>query len=135
MKATSWSVCALLVVTLCIAGCNTGDSLPTGNVSGIVKYNGKALNSGIVTFSDSSGHSGASPIDAEGKYSVHNAPVGKTVVTVDVPASSTTAGAKDIMNANKPAPVTIPAKYADKTKTDVKFDAKSGTQTFDIDLK
>lgn len=113
----------LFLVSSAALGCGGGVSLPpSGSVSGTVKYNGKPLSSGVVTFVHPGGFTGTDMIKPDGKYSVPNAAIGANAITVLVPPPP--AGT-----------VVIPKKYADAKTSDLSFEVKAGTQTFDLELK
>lgn len=59
------------VVSCCtLAGCGGANTPDTGNVSGVVTYNGAPLSDVMVTFVPSNGRPASGPTDAAGKYTL-----------------------------------------------------------------
>jgi hypothetical protein len=126
------SVSNLLGVAL-LTGCSSsGPAYPTGSVAGTVKYQGKLLAAGTVTFHGANG-SAAAPISQDGAFVAPNAPVGATKVTVTTPPP-TPPGTKDPMGGTTVSAIAIPAIYADKLKTPLSFDVREGSQRHQIEI-
>ncbi|HEY7423223.1 MAG TPA: hypothetical protein VH682_03180 [Gemmataceae bacterium] len=61
------------------AGCGTSP----GQITGAVRYKGKSLSGGIVTFLPASGQGAFNaPIQSDGNYTLYKVPVGKGTITV-----------------------------------------------------
>lgn len=74
--------CALTALAVC--GCSPA----TTDVSGTVTYQGKPLPAGSVTLVDSSGAVHQAQIQADGKFTVPNVPVGSVRVAVSTPKAN-----------------------------------------------
>jgi hypothetical protein len=116
-------------------GCSGGPA--TGEVSGTVTYDGKAVPFGSIAFypADGKGPSTGGTI-TDGKYSVSKVPVGTMKVRIS--------GAKDMkeqkMSYDEKAPPVftsselLPPKYSDDKATELKYDVQAGVQTKNFDL-
>ena len=124
-----------------LAGC--GDN--KGSVSGTVKYKGELLTSGHVQFLTSAGAS-MSEIDSSGSYVVRDIPPGlaKIGVTCMDPKfqdyTKQLAASRKDKNAPRPSAEPhelskIPLRYNNPETSELTFDAKSGSQTMNIELK
>jgi hypothetical protein len=119
----------LLAVAL-VAGCGGGDQ--TGEVSGIVTYDGKPVESGGITFSPEKGPT-AGGVIKDGKYTATVA-VGPAKVSI---TGSKIVGEKKAYNTpNSPVGTisaeSLPAKY--NKATQLRYDVQPGAQTKDFDL-
>jgi hypothetical protein len=137
----------VMLLAMLSAGCGGN----TAEVSGTVKYQGKALPSGKVTFISEDGKiMEFAMIDSDGSYKITKAPLGSVKITVTTPPSSQDGGpeaAKDLMkDAGKHMPgtgpkkstekvVPIPGNYGDPQKSGLTYEVKKGSQQHDIDLK
>jgi hypothetical protein len=86
----------------------------TASIEGKVAFDGKPIANGKVAFHPEKGK----PIEAEikdGAYSAAKVPVGEMTITVEGKG--------------------VPAKYADPKTTPLRYDAKKGTQTLDLELQ
>jgi hypothetical protein len=118
----------LCMVTLSFAftGCSQSDRPPLGRVTGKVTFEGQPLAGVIVNFQPDSGRAGTCETDAQGNYDliytyqVKGAKVGMNTVSFAWPTGAEGKRA-------------IPDKYG--VNSDIKFEVKSGRNTFDIDLK
>jgi hypothetical protein len=121
MKTTS-GLAAVLALTL--AGCGG-----KGDVSGTVRFNGKPLAGGQVTFVSPDTRDGVhSLILADGSYQVTGCPAGpvKIAVQTGVPRSGP---------AKRPASPRIPIRYADTSTSGLEYTVNRGEQQYDIDLE
>jgi hypothetical protein len=112
------------VLTLTLAGCGG-----KGDVSGTVRFNGKPLAGGRVTFVPSDKGDGVySLILTDGSYKVTGCPAGpvKIAVQTAVPRSRPAA---------RPASPKIPVRYVDASTSGVEYTVSAGQQQHDIDLK
>ena len=141
-----------LLALLPVAGCGGGGG---AEVTGTVTLNGEPLKAGKVTFYDPDrpGRNVIADIKPDGTYHVFACPYGQAKVTVQplpppAKAKAAAAPAKGVRGpGSKAAPgkpaarqpsAAVPAvnpKYSDPATTDLVCPVKSGTQTFDIDLK
>jgi hypothetical protein len=151
----AWLVRGLaLSVLVLVAGCGA-----RGNISGTVRYKGKPLPAGLVTFvtEDGKGHPFDSQIQSDGTYSISKVPAGPVLILVkaaEPPKITTRMGPPGGINVGPPAGavpegvkppsydpkaeaeryVKIPAKYSIAEQSDLKYTVTSGSQTKDIDL-
>jgi hypothetical protein len=132
---------ALLAALASATGCHRAG--PANTVSGRVTLDGRAV-AGQVTFVGSDGKSVASPIKADGSYTVLDPPRGENTVLVK---SLTAAGASPAPPKGKaamsplaevsgapPRGVTPPARYA-QPNNGLRFAVTGGRQSFDIELR
>ena len=119
-----------LLIALLAAGCGPK---PTGEVSGLVTYNGEPLPSGIVAFvgDDESNKEKVETggIGPDGKYRVQRLLCGKVRITVQTPPIVT----GPFAGASVPS-IEIPKKYAELTESGLTHTVTVGPQTFDIKL-
>jgi hypothetical protein len=139
-------VALLFSVFVCVtlSGCGRA----TGSVSGTVKYQGKVLPFGSVTFFSLDGLPATGSIQSDGTYTVEQVGVGLSKVVVvchdprmaeDLKAYSTQ------MRNTKPgatAPrfdtskyLRVPEQYGDQARSGLSFDVVQGTNSYPIDLK
>jgi hypothetical protein len=157
--AGRWLVRSLaLAVLVMAAGCTA-----SGNITGKVRYKGKPLPAGLVSFipQSGSGHPVDGQIAEDGTYSISRVPVGpvKIVVkSVEPPKGPPARTGPGGMAAHMGPPtgaalppgvkppnfdpsaeadkyVKLPAKYSDPEQTDLTYTVTSGTQTKDIDME
>jgi hypothetical protein len=119
----------LLGLSLLLAGCGRG----WGHVSGTVRYKGKPLPNGTITFYDEANQAVSGHIEADGKYTVDKVAAGKVKITVTAPMPIFLPGDQTAKKqfANMP---NLPARYGDAEKSGLNRDITSGSQTLDIDL-
>ena len=123
----------LLLLVMLVAGCKPR----VGNVSGIVKFDGKPLTTGTVTFFDEKNGAFSSPINPDGTYSVSGVRTGRAKIAVAVPLqfsfeSSFVPGFK--MTPPKVDVPPVPEKYLSADTSGLTFDVHSGDQMYDIEL-
>jgi hypothetical protein len=124
---------AALVVMLGLIGCS--NQPPTGTVTGFVRYGGQPLTQGLVTFVGPNGQSGSARIQADGKYTVTNAPLGENKIAISMPPPEGSADlSKDAPNPGDAQEFQLPAHYADPSRSELKYAVKTGPQTHHIDL-
>jgi hypothetical protein len=146
----------VVLAGLALAGC----ARTKAPVSGSVKYKGKALPSGVVSFVSSDNQVASGQIGADGSYSIPAVTVGPAKVSVQVATPGkrsmmmgppggekkmTSAGPKDMAErsaittgegAGTPvAVVQIPLEYANPDTSGLTFTVQPGANTFNIDLK
>jgi hypothetical protein len=127
MSVCSAGRLALAASALVLAGC-----AGKGQVSGKVKYKGQPLPAGTITFFDRANHAVSSAIDPDGGYSVEQVAAGPVKVSVVTPMPIYMPGDKPPPG---PPPPTLPAKYADREKSGLDWEVKSGAQTHDFNLE
>ena len=145
----------MLAIACCIAavacvGCGESGP-PLGQVSGTVTMDGQPLANALVTFTPEAGGRGSTgKTDASGKYELafvdsKGALIGAHKVSVttikeaaaavemssDSPEYANQGSSADYDSAKTEEP--IPAKY--NTKTELTFDVKAGSNTYDIPLE
>ena len=115
-----------LVLIGSLFGCSQSDRPPLGRVSGKVTMDGAPIEGLIVNFRPDEGRTATSETDAQGKYDliytyqVKGAKVGPSTVSFVWPTGAE--GKKG-----------IPAQFSEKSE--IKFEVKSGSNTFDYDIK
>jgi hypothetical protein len=119
----------LLGLLLLVAGCGRG----WGHVSGTVRYKGKALPNGTITFYDEANQAVSGHIETDGKYTVNKIAAGKAKITVTAPMPIFLPGDQTAKKQFENMP-NLPAHYADAEKSGLSRDITSGSQTLDIDL-
>ena len=125
-----------VVLMVLAAGCSRG----TGNVSGTVKFKGKALPAGTITFYDEANGAASSPINPDGSYSVSKVATGTARITVAVPMPIyLTAPGKSDVKGDLPAAAkqtpSIPPRYYDPAKSGLTCEVVRGDQQHDFDLQ
>jgi hypothetical protein len=120
-QLTLWLAGAVLA----LAGCGGG----TGEVSGVVKYQGKPLPQGTITFHDA-GKGVQSASIKDGAYTVPGVRTGAAKITVVTPLPLTGMGLQP-----KTTPGSqVPEKYGDPEKSGLKCEVQGGSQTHNVDL-
>lgn len=124
-----------------LAGCGNSDELPTGEVHGVVKYQGKPLPSGSVTFiPDGPGKAASGEIQADGSYTLttysqgdgatiggHKVMIISEKDTSELPAESAAANVDLSL---------IPEKYGMSPKTSgLTAEVKEGDNEINFDLE
>jgi hypothetical protein len=134
MSAMRGGALFVFVCSLGIAlGC--GGGAETGEVSGSVKFDGKPVEEGSISFIAVEGSAPtAGGVIKDGKYTATKVPVGAAKVSI---SAVKVVGKRKAMDApgSKEVDITeplLPAKY--NTATELRFDVKPGTQTKDFDL-
>lgn len=132
---------ALAVALPIVAGCGAGK----GDISGKVKYKGEVLPGGSVQFMTPGG-AFTSEIASDGSYSISGAATGpaKISITYQDPRyveymNALVISARD---PSKPKPKgnpddfnKVPTKYTDPNTSGLTYEVKSGSQSYDIELK
>jgi|SRR5579875_111675 hypothetical protein len=104
-----------------------------GHVSGTVRYQGKPLPNGTITFYDEANQAVSGHIEADGKYTVNKVAAGKVKVTVTAPMPVFLPGDQTAKKQFVNMP-NLPAHYADAEKSGLERSVKPGSQTIDFDL-
>ena len=124
-----------VVLMVLAAGCSRG----TGNVSGTVKFKGKPLPAGTITFYDEANGAASSAIDSDGSYSVTKVVTGTARITVAVPMPIRFVSPMSDDKADLPAVVkqtpSIPLRYYDPAKSGLTCEVVRGDQQQDFDLQ
>jgi hypothetical protein len=125
-----------VVLMVLAAGCSRG----TGNVSGTVKFKGKPLPAGTITFYDEANGAASSPINPDGSYSVSKVAAGTARITVAVPMAirfvspGMSEDKADLPDVVRQTPA-IPAHYYDPAKSGLTCKVVRGDQQQDFDLQ
>lgn len=133
----------VLASTALFAGCGPKGTEKTGRVSGKLTYKGAALSNAVVTFTPEKGRPGTGETDADGKFSISTfgkddgAVLGKHKIAItEKPAGGAPAMPGTPEAANAVAPVDrFPAKYKTNEASQLEFEVKAGSNTWDYDLK
>jgi len=137
---------AALVVALALAGCFW--TAPTGVVTGIVRFDGKPVAAGRITFLCEGGGKPVFFADiTDGAYRIERAPVGNARVTVQTFAAQSSAGNVPTPPGSAPAlpiPANVPRvgkpivgfpdRYLNPNTSGLTLEIKPGPQTRDFDL-
>jgi hypothetical protein len=125
-------LCFLLIAMLAI-GCK----LRNGNVSGTVKFDGKPLTSGTVTFFDEKNQALASSINPDGSFSISSVRPGRAKIAIAVPLpisfDSPAFSGISIMPPKADGPK-IPDKYLNADTSGLTCNVRGGDQVFDIEM-
>lgn len=120
----------LLALLPLVAGCGRG----WGQISGTVRYKGKPLPMGTITFYDEVNRAEFSLIDSDGKYTVNKVAAGKAKITVTAPMPIFMPGDTKLPKRLAKMPKGFPIRYADAEKSGLVRDIQRGSQTIDFDL-
>jgi hypothetical protein len=123
MKGMRLAVIAAVV----LSGCGGG----RGEISGVVRYQGKPLTGATITFHDETGGAFPAVIDKEGAYKVRNVPVGTARVVITVPLAISIPGLEDTPLPTFPEAL---AKFARPETSGLECDVVAGTQSYDPKL-
>lgn len=118
-----------------VIGCS--DGVDYGDVSGVVKYDGKEIEDGGITFfpADGKGPSGGGTIK-NGKYTATKIPAGNAKVVI---TGSKVVGKKKVYDTpdSPERPITqelLPKKYSEKETSELTFEVKRGANEKNWDL-
>jgi hypothetical protein len=103
----------------------------SGGVSGRVRFKGKPLQSGWVTFHTAEGREFASPLAEDGTFHVSGVPVGTATITVFTRPQQVFSK-EEFEKYQKATP--IPGRYSKLEASNLKFEVKPGGQTHNLDL-
>jgi hypothetical protein len=125
-----------LVLVVLAAGCGPR----FGDVSGTVKYQGKPVSGGTITFFDAANKTASSLIAPDGSYAVKHVAAGQARITVVTPMpinfKGMSAGLQPVADGGAgpgPGPA-LPAKYGDPSQSGLTCDVRSTNQTHDVTL-
>jgi hypothetical protein len=147
---TLCTLAGLCVALTALPGCKK----PRATVHGTVSFGNQKLTGGTVSFFGGPSVVGTGTIKSDGTYTVLDAPVGETTVTVTTPkrAMGPMAGGGKAPPGSKGMPKEFippgasegagpvntgppaPEKYADPEKSPLKFTVQKGDNTYDITL-
>ena len=133
-----------VVVSLFAAsGCGGG----TGDVTGSVKYKGKALDGGQIQFKGSNGKTASADINPDGTYTVTGVPTGTVKVAVSYVDPKVVEHFKALSAGGRGESKTpppkgepsqfdkVPQKYGDFDGSGLTVEVKTGPNKHDVDLK
>jgi hypothetical protein len=122
--------CATLIVVAACGGPRFGD------IAGTVKYQGKPVAGGTITFFDAGKGAVSSPILADGSYSVKRVRFGQAKIAVFSPMAIGFKGLGGTMEpvAGAAPPIPLPAKYNDPNQSGLTCDVRSVNQNHDVSL-
>jgi hypothetical protein len=136
-----------LLLAIAAVGCSKGGRSNSAIIEGTVKYKGTKLGGGNITYYPVSGAGSYQvSISPDGTYMLTDVPSGDALVTVETESVKRASEKREYGKGGKmsPAPkdyqqvtgtyVEIPAKYADKDKSNLKYTVQSGKQKKDWDL-
>jgi hypothetical protein len=118
-------VACFLVVLTALTGC-----AGQGDVSGVVKYQGKPLTAGTISFYDEGRGVWSGAIATDGSYSIKGVPIGKAKIAVTTPMAISMPGGPPPAKS-----VQIPEKYSDPTKSNLAYQVRGGQQEYDVVLE
>jgi hypothetical protein len=121
------------IAALTLVGCGG-----RGDVSGTVRFNGKPLSTGRITFVGPDQRDGVySLILTDGSYKVTGCPAGPVKIAVQavVPRSGPGQAAPKPGTVRRPGALKIPTRYADPSTSGLDYTVNRGEQQHDIDLK
>lgn len=134
----------LVAVVLCgmigLVGCGKKET-PRVEVTGEVKYQGKVLPVGTVSFVGKGNNVVETSTIKDGKYTIARAPVGEVQISILTPAPPSTMQMKQkvegkTMETGAASIVQVPSKYADAGNSGLTYTVKPDkTQTHNIELK
>lgn len=142
ITAAQRSMTALLLPVLLLAAIGCGGN-KSGTVSGTVTFQGKPMPGGYINFYSvtSDGRlltQKSGSIGGDGAYSVDKVPVGDVKITVQPPPGELKTDMTDKKGSlpkRGPPPVTLPDKYQDVERTDLKYTVAPGNQKHDVVMK
>jgi hypothetical protein len=126
---------AVAALALALVGCG---GVSTTNVSGVVKLNGKPLNSGTIAFTGPTNYVASANIDQDGSYEIGNAPIGDVTVTITSSApvgDEPEEGADPIKKrpSKSPEGISIPKRYSKPATSGLGFKV-TANMTKDFEL-
>ena len=140
------SAALFLSIGLWATGCGSSAS-----VSGKVSYKGQTVKGGTVSFIGPDNWTGMSQIAEDGSYTISKAPHGQVKIIVETKTAKPNAMMSRMPKPPKDAPVpkgsmydtqgqadryvAIPDRYADKDKSGLTYEVKSGKQEHNISLE
>ena len=133
---------AAALLMLVLAACGCGEEKAT--VSGTVRYRGKPLKSGTVTFTGTGNRTFAAKIDEQGRYTVSGLAAGSATATVTSPRPVPAPRIKlpqPVEGAEGPSPAAqrgwfaIPPQYGEPNRSGLRYTLTGGDNNVDIDLK
>lgn len=115
----------------------------TGDVSGKVTYQGKALVFGTVQFEGSDGSIKQTTINPDGTYSIQGMAIGEAKAAVNSPNPKSSDHQAIVREGQEPPPprpeipgwFPIPTDYQDLSKPQLKYTIKGGANTINIELQ
>jgi len=123
LAGIAFSICAF-------PGCSRDETVvrPAANVSGVVTYNGEAVNEGTVVFEDpKTGTVKGGDLGPEGKFQISKVPLGTYAVSIVPKSAPFTPPADDpAKKAPEPDAANIPAKYRLAKTSTFTADVKEG---------
>lgn len=142
--------CFLLVlvgILLCPLGCSSSDQPELGQVTGTITLDGKPLPGVAVVFQPENGRPARGVTNAEGKYELvyirqtKGTKVGPNRVEVAPSEEGEESEGEEVgegesqtaTKKSKSTKMSVPARY--NTKSELKVDVKSGSNTFDFQLE
>jgi hypothetical protein len=124
----------VLLLAVVAAGCGRS----TGNVSGTVKFLGKPLTAGTITFYDKDNRTASSAISPTGTYEVTQVGSGPVKVAVALPLAIPFAGpggGDSLLTTPQGKGPAVPPRYFDPAQSGLGFEVVAGNQTHDFDLQ
>ncbi len=137
------------LVVILIAGCGSSNPNAPASITGKVTYKNAPVTAGNIKFHAPDAGVYPTGINPDGTYSISDIPAGDLVVTIETESvnlkKQSYGGGQGKDKQFSPMPeganvvaqgayVKIPAKYSDKTKSDLKVTLKHGKQEKDFDL-
>jgi hypothetical protein len=133
-RGARWVI--LLVLILLVSGCGPR----FGDVSGTVKFKGKPMAGGTITFYDANKKPYSSTIATDGSYSISKVPYGRAKIavyqTIDIKFEGgfTAAGGGAMPGREAPKKETAPSKFSDPEQSGLTCDVNSPSQTHEVTI-
>ena len=125
----------VVLVAASFAGCAKPTTAP---VAGKVRYKSDNLLSGMIVFQSEDGRIGRSNIQADGSYSIPDAPIGNVKITVQTfqpPPQVVPPDKIHSVSVELHRYIKIPEDYADFERSGLRYTVQLGKQTHDVDLE
>jgi hypothetical protein len=139
LKRRSYLSALVFVVLFGIEGCGgmTTSQSPKNSVSGTVRFDGKIVNYGSVSFYDANGRPKKVMIQTDGTYTFSNSVPGQFKITVNTGSPPPPMASPDGPAGKAPdiVKIDLPAEYSDIEKTPLHYEVTPGQNKLDIDIQ
>ncbi len=123
---------------LVLAGCGSAGR-PTATIHGVVTFKGRPVSAGYVVFiPENNAPEVRSPLGPDGSYRATGVTVGRCTVAVETQAFQhlmpPPRGLAKGISSDRPVYTPIPAKYERPQTSQLTYEVKSGSNTYDVNL-